>query len=180
MAAGARGGPEPGGHHARGTPGPDGDEDQGWGLRPQSSPNAGNTGVRSSSPRPPGGRAGPDQHGQMSTPRSVPEPALPQREPKEHARTVPTRGGHGVSLNSAGQLAPVEGKGWPPAGRGVGPRPAAVALSGLPTTSRVPRGDAATIHRPLPKPPLAPGAAGGTGSCEPQCEGARSVWHQPP
>ena len=70
----------------------------------------------------------------------------------EQCRTAGPRGGQ--------RLAPVEGKGWPPAGRGVGPRPAAVALSGLPTTSRVPRGDAATIHRLLPKPALAPGLLG--------------------
>lgn len=32
-----------------------------------------------------GGRAGPEQHGRMSTPGPAPEPALRQREPEEHA-----------------------------------------------------------------------------------------------
>ena len=57
-----------------------------------------------------------------------------------------------MGLNGARRLAP--------AGRGMGLCPATVALSGLPTTSRVLHGDAATIHRPLPKPPLAPGLLG--------------------
>ena len=66
--------------------------------------------------------------------------------------------------NGARRLALVEGmawartvpKDWPPSACGLGPCPAAVALSGLPTTSRVLHGDAAPVHRPLPKPSLAP------------------------